>query len=62
WLGIPCSFVRGTNHQVALDFETVRPVPKNHEPPAYAVVFLNSETVVVHMHDYLDNSTLPLPA
>lgn len=62
WLGIPCSFVRSTNHQVAFDFETVRPVPKNHEPPAYAVVFLNSETVVVHMHDYLDNSTLPLPA
>ncbi len=60
WLGIPCSFVRGTNHQVALDFHTTRPVPKNHEPPAYAVVLLNSESVVVHMHDFLDNSVLPI--
>ncbi|MFQ5755821.1 MAG: phosphodiesterase [Acidiferrobacterales bacterium] len=60
YLGIPCSFVRGTNHQVAFDFHTTRPVPKNHEPPAYAVVLLNSDSVVVHMHDFLDNSVLPI--
>ncbi len=62
WRGIPYSFIRGTNHQVALDFKTITPVPKNHEPPAYAVVLIGSESVVVHMHDYLDNSALPLPA
>lgn len=62
WLGIPYSFIRSTNHQVVLDFKTISPVPKNHEPPAYAVVFLKPETVVVHMYDFLDQSALPLPA
>ena len=62
WRGIPFSTLRGTNHQVAFDFETVSPVPKSHEPPSYGVVFVTPETVVVHTHDFLDKSALPVPA
>ncbi len=62
WLGIPYSIIPSTNHQVPLDMETLKPVPKNHGRPAYAVVFMDDDTVCVHVDDYLENSTLPLPA
>jgi len=62
WRGIPFSTLRGTNHQVAFDFGIVSPVPKSHEPPAYGVVFLTPDSVVVHTHDFLDHSALPVPA
>lgn len=61
WRGIPFSTMRGLNHQVPFDLHTIAPVPKSHEPPAYAVVLLESEQVTVHFHDYLDHSTLPAP-
>lgn len=61
WRGIPFSTLRGTNHQVAFNFDTVSPVPKSHESPAYGVVFVTQETVVVHTHDFLDTSALPIP-
>jgi hypothetical protein len=51
--------MRGTNHQVPFDFETVEWVPKSHEPPAYAVAFIDAGQVIVHFHDYLDASTVP---
>jgi 3',5'-cyclic AMP phosphodiesterase CpdA len=54
WQGIPYSIIRGTNHQVPLDFDAVEVVPKSHEPPAYAVVFLDAHQTTVHFHDYLD--------
>lgn len=60
WRGIPFSALRSTNHQVSLDLHTPRPVPKNHEPPAYAVIFLGGDQTVVHFHDYLDDTTLAL--
>ncbi len=56
WNGIPYSTLRGTNHQVPLDFEALEIVPKSHEPPAYAIVFLTDAQTTVHFHDYLDNS------
>lgn len=59
WRGVPFSTMRGLNHQVPFDLETISPVPKSHEPPAYAVVFLDPHQVTVHFHDYLDTSTLP---
>jgi 3',5'-cyclic AMP phosphodiesterase CpdA len=58
WRGIPVSTMRGLNHQVPFDLATVKPVPKSHEPPAYAVVFVDPEQVTVHFHDYLDRRTL----
>jgi Icc protein len=58
WHGIPVSTMRGLNHQVPFDLKTVSPVPKSHEPPAYAVVFIDPDQVTVHFHDYLDRTTL----
>lgn len=60
WRGVPYCAFRGTNHQVAFDFVTVEQVPKSHEPPAYAVIFVRAEELVVHFHDFLDGSALPL--
>ena len=31
-------------------------VPGSHEPPAYAVVFLDDDLSVVHFHDFLDKT------
>jgi 3',5'-cyclic AMP phosphodiesterase CpdA len=59
WRGIPFSMLRGTNHQVPFDFDAVEVVPKSHEPPAYAVIFLEPEQTTVHFHDYLDNTVYP---
>jgi 3',5'-cyclic AMP phosphodiesterase CpdA len=56
WMGIPFSTLRGTNHQVWFDLSPDAPHLTSHEPPAYAVVLISEETVVVHNHDYLDNS------
>ena len=56
WRGIPFSALRSTVHQVPLDLETVTPVPYNFEPPCYAVIYLEPDQVVVHLHDYLDDS------
>ncbi len=59
WCGIPFSALRSTAHQVPLDFNTARPVPYSHEPPAYAVIHLMENQTTVHLHDFLDHSTLP---
>lgn len=59
WRGIPFSTMRGLNHQVPFDLHTIEPVPKSHEPPAYAVVFLDDAQVTVHFHDFLDKSLWP---
>ena len=59
WRGIPWSTLRGTNHQVPLDFDAVEVVPKSHEPPAYALVFLQDDQTTVHFHDYLDTYRVP---
>jgi 3',5'-cyclic AMP phosphodiesterase CpdA len=57
WHGIPFSTLRATNHQVWLDWAAApESIPGSHEPPAYAVVLIGAETVVVHTHDYLDSS------
>ncbi len=59
WQGIPMSTMRGTNHQTPFDFDTVEWVPKSHEPPAYAVALIDARQVVVHLHDYLDTTSVP---
>jgi 3',5'-cyclic AMP phosphodiesterase CpdA len=56
WRGLPCSSLRGTSHQVWLDFAPRDNVPGSHEPPAYAAVRVSGEDVVVHSHDFLDGS------
>jgi hypothetical protein len=56
WRGIAFSTLRGTNHQVALRLDVTAKVPGSHEPPQYAVVLLDAESVTVHVHDFLDGS------
>lgn len=56
WRGIPFTTLRGLNHQVWLDFGLARGIPTSLEPPAYAIAFLREDAVVVHMHDFLDDS------
>lgn len=50
------STLRATNHQVWLDFSAEADIPGSHEPPAYAVVLIDDNRVVVHNHDFLDAS------
>ena len=47
WLDIPFSTLRATNHQVWLDFKS-HGIQGSFEPPAYCVVMLGDETVMVH--------------
>ena len=56
WMGIPFSTLRGTNHQVWFDLSPDAPHLSSHEPPAYAIVLIGEETVVIHTHDYLDSN------
>lgn len=58
WRGIPFSTLRGTAHQVAFDLARgpEQRVPGSHEPPAYGLVRIDSESVVVHAHDFLDRT------
>jgi len=42
-----------------LDFDAVEVVPKSHEQPAYAVVFLEEHQTTVHFHDFLDTYRVP---
>lgn len=54
WLGIPTSTLRGTNHQVWLDFAAGdESLSFSYEEPAYAVVLVDETRVVIHSHDYL---------
>ncbi len=55
WRGIPFTNLPGLNHQVALDFKS-NVVPGSHEPPAYAVVFAEAESTIIHLHQFLDRT------
>ena len=48
--------VRATGHRGALDWETEYPVTYSLEPPNYAVILIEDERVLVHLHDYLDDT------
>lgn len=56
WHGVPFSTLRGTSHQVWFDLSPDCAHLASHEPPAYAVVLVGSDTVIVHTHDFLDGS------
>lgn len=58
WHGIPFSTVRTTAHQVALSFEDL-PHGFIAEPPSYAIVFANKNSVLIHDHNFLDEQ-LPI--
>lgn len=56
WQGVPFSTLRGTNHQVAFDLNPAGAHLASHEPPAYGIVLAGAHSIVVHTHDYLDQS------
>ena len=56
WRGIPFSTLRATSHQVALELRESEGECVSHEPPAYAVVLVSGDQVVVHTHYFLDAS------
>jgi len=54
---IPFSTLRGTNHQVWFELDPAATDHlASHEPPAYGVVLIDQENLVVHSHDFLDTS------
>ena len=56
WRGIGFSSIRATNHQVWLDFKECDHIPGSYEPPAYAIALIERDQVVIHTHDFLDDS------
>ena len=58
WRGIAFSALPSTVHQVALDLETVSPVPKTREPPAYGVILIEPERTLVHVSPFLDDARI----
>ncbi len=53
WRGVSFSCMRGLNHQVALDLDpTSTNVMGVDEAPAYGVVVLDPDAVIVHMHEF----------
>lgn len=56
WNGISFSTLRGTSHQVWFDLSKDCAHLASHEPPAYGVVLISKHSVVVHAHDFLDQS------
>jgi 3',5'-cyclic-AMP phosphodiesterase len=58
WMGIPFSVLPATSHQVALDFVIEGVVPGSHEPPAYAVIFLEEDASIIHLRNFLDRTNV----
>jgi len=56
WRGIPFSTLFGTNHQVALSFKSDDVISYSLEPPAYNVVLLEPDSVVIHTCNYQDET------
>lgn len=56
WKGIPVSALRAMNHQCWLDFSNQGEIAGSFEPPAYAVVRIDPDQVIIHTHDFLDPS------
>lgn len=56
WRDIAYSSIKGLNHQLNLDLRSGNAATGNHEPPNYAVAYIDPDSVVIHFHDYLDDS------
>jgi hypothetical protein len=56
WRGIGFATSRAINHQVWFDLTSEDQTPGSFESPAYAIVLVDAERLVVHPHDFLDAS------
>lgn len=57
WKGVGFSTLYATNHQVRLDFAGRGRLAFTTEPPAYSVVLIGPDTVLVHTHHYETDQT-----
>lgn len=51
WRGLPFSGVRGTSHQIALDFTTEDHAPVSFEAAGFGIVRIDEQNIVVHHAD-----------
>ena len=58
WKGIPFSALRSTVHQVSLDEPPPGTKPFCAEQPTYAVILIEEDRVLVHLHEFLNDTTL----
>lgn len=58
WRGIPFSTVKATAHQIGLVLDETTPLMCSTENPAYAVVLIGKDSVVIHDHSYLEEDTI----
>ncbi|MCK5778479.1 MAG: phosphodiesterase [Rhodospirillales bacterium] len=56
WRGIPFSTVKATAHQVAALIDGESPLTSSREMPAYAVVLIDDENVLVHDISYMEEA------
>lgn len=56
WNGIPFSTLRAMNHQCWLDFCQQDEIAGSFEQPAYAIAFIEEQSVIIHTHDFMDQS------
>ncbi len=56
WHGIAATALPSTNHQVGLLLDPTEEMVGTHEPPAYGVVLVDDECVVVHHVYFADTS------
>lgn len=56
WHGIAATALPSTNHQVGLLLDPTEEMVGTHEPPAYGVVLVDDERVVVHHVYFADTS------
>lgn len=57
WQGVSFSLMPSLNHQVALDLEMdAERLPGCHEPPAYGVVLIEKQSLVVHFNYFMQET------
>lgn len=58
WRGLPFSTVKATSFQIGLVLDNETPVQGTVEDPAYAIVLVDQDSVVVHDHSYFDDEKI----
>jgi len=61
WRNISYSVLPGTNHQIAFNLDVFSPVPHALDPPAYGMILIEKDQIIVHPHFYSLNKDLPIP-
>lgn len=59
WRGFPFSCAKGLNHQTALDMLDEQNPPYTTAPPAYAVILLQGDNVIVHHREFMSEGVAP---